>query len=93
MYYNTAICNFLVSPGDYDSVSTILEFGACDTRQCTEILIVDDMVVELTESFSITLGRTSGLDSRTMLDPVRTEVQITDNDGVLNFLLTWIVWK
>lgn len=72
----------VVSPGDYDPVSTILEFGACDIRQCTEILIVDDMVMELAESFSVNLERTSDLDSSITLDPVRTDVQITDNDGM-----------
>ena len=63
-----------------------LTFGPCDTRQCTEIPIVDDMIVELTdESFFITLERTPGLDSRITLDPVDGEIEITDDDGVYMF--------
>ena len=67
---------------DYDSISEILGFGSCDTQQCTEIPIVDDMIVELTESFFVTLERTPGLDSRITLDPVDGEIEITDDDGV-----------
>ena len=74
--------SFLVSPMDYDNISEILEFGSCDTRQCTEIPIVDDMIVELTESFFVTLERTPDLDSRITLDPVDGGIEITDNDGV-----------
>ena len=59
-----------------------LTFAASDTRQCTEIPIVDDMIVELTESFFVTLERTPGLDSRITLDPVDGEIKITDDDGV-----------
>ena len=67
---------------DYDSISEILAFGSCATRQCTEIPIVDDMMVELTESFFVTLERTTGLDSRITLDPVDGEIEIIDDDGV-----------
>ena len=70
------------------SVSTILTFGACDTRQCTEIAIMDDVIVELTESFLVTLERTPGLDSWITLDPVDGEVVITDDDGVCSALLS-----
>ena len=75
---------FLVSPMDYGIVSTILEFGSCDTRQCTEIPIVDDMIVELTESFFVNLERTPGLDSRLTLDPVDGEIEIIDDDGIVS---------
>ena len=70
-----------MSLDDYDSVSTILTFGTCDTRQCIEILIKDDMIGEVTESFSITLERMFELDSNIILDPNRTEVEITNDDG------------
>ena len=72
---------YLVSPMDYVSVSTIVEFDECDILQCTEIPIVDDMIVELTESFSVTLERTPGLDSRITLKPVDGEIKIYDDDG------------
>ena len=78
---------------DYVSVSTILAFGSCDTRQCTEIPIVDDMIVELTESFFVTLERTPGLDSRITVDPVHGEIEITDDDGVYYYHAhTWNIF-
>ena len=67
---------------DYHSVSTVLAFGACDTRQCIKIHIVDDMIVELTELFSFTLEETSGLNSRITLNPVDGVVEIIDTDGI-----------
>ena len=66
---------------DYDSVPNTLAFGACDTRQCTEIPIVNDMIVEMNESFFVTLEMTSDPDSRITLDLVDGEIEITDNDG------------
>ena len=72
--------SFLVSPMDYDNISEILEFDSCDTRQCTKIPIVDDMIVEVTESFFVILERTPGLDSRITLDPVVGEIEIIDGD-------------
>ena len=77
----------VVSTMDYYSASTILTFGACDTQQCTEIPLVDDVIVELTESFFVTLERTPGLDSRITLDPDNGVVEITDDDGVRGVLL------
>ena len=73
---------FLVSPMDYGHVSSILAFDTCDTQQCTEIPIKDDMKAELTESFNVTLERTPGLDSRITLDPVDGKIEISDNEGV-----------
>ena len=84
---------FLESTVDYHHVSTILEFDTCETRQCTEISIVDDMIVELTESFSVTLERIPGLDSRITLDPVYGEIEIIDDDGMYIIFLTWLLWK
>ena len=45
---------------DYGAVSTFLMFDSCEMESCTNITIVDDMVLELLESFSITLERTTG---------------------------------
>ena len=72
---------FLVSPMDYGSVSHNLTFDECENRSCTEITIMEDMIVEMTESFFITLERTPGLDSRIDLDPVNGVVEIID-DGM-----------
>ena len=73
---------FTVGTMDYGEVETILLFSSCETRVCTNVTIVDDNVAELTERFSVKLGRTDGLDPRITLDPVVSEVEIMDDgDG------------
>ena len=71
----------IVAPMDYIWVSTILMFGACGTRHCVNVTIVNDDILEMPESFTVTLERTPGLDSRITLNPVDTVVEITDDDG------------
>ena len=76
---------FSVSPDDFIALpSTLLSFDECDTRACISITIVDDSMVEMTESFNVTLDRIAGLDSRITLNPSRVEgvIQITDDDGM-----------
>ena len=68
---------------DYAALSAvILDFDACDTRQCVFLTVEDDLVLEMDESLEITLNRTAGLDSRITLDPTEGEVVIVDNDGM-----------
>ena len=59
-------------------MSTLLIFDSCETRQCTNITIINDMLVENTESFSVTLVRTTELDTRITLDPDIGEIVIND---------------
>ena len=66
---------------DYIGLPTILNFPACETKQCVDV-IVDDEVLENVESFHVTLERTLGLDMRITLDPVDGVVEITDDDGL-----------
>ena len=56
-------------------------FGACDRRHCVNVSIVDDDVLEMTESFTVTLERTPGLNDRIKLNPVDGVIEIPDNDG------------
>ena len=56
-------------------------FEACDKRHCVNVTIVNDDILEMTESFSVTLERTLGLDDRITLRPVDGVVEITDDDG------------
>ena len=56
-------------------------FDSCDKESCINISIVDDDVIENTESFSVLLEETPGLDIRITLDPVEAEIQIIDNDS------------
>ena len=64
---------------DYGNISTILMFDSCDKKSCVNISIVDDDVIEDTESFSVLLAETPGLDVRITLDPVEAEIEIIDN--------------
>ena len=59
-------------------MSTLLMFDSCETRQCTNIAIMNDGLEESTESFSVTLERTSELDTRIILDPDIGEIVIND---------------
>ena len=72
---------------DYIGLSTILSFPACETKQCVDVTIVDDEVLEKVESFDVTLEKTPGLDTRITLNPVDGVVEIIDEDGLFfNFL-------
>ena len=65
-----------VATTDYSTVSTILQFSACQRRVCVNITIQSDGVPEQTESFFVTLERTPGLDSKVTLDPLDGEIEI-----------------
>ena len=75
--YNSFIAlMYTVSPNDFGSLSTILTFDACVTRRCVNVTIVDDELLESLESFSVTLQRTSTLDSRITLAPTSGRIYI-----------------
>ena len=67
---------------DYDGISAIVSFAACQRRACVMVNITDDEILENIESFNFTLERTSELDTNITLDPVDGVVQINDNDGI-----------
>ena len=52
-----------------------------------DIPIVDDEVLELVESFNLTLERPSGLDNRISLSPVDGIVEIIDNESMYSLTL------
>ena len=68
---------------DYESVSTILIFPECATQSCVNISILDDVTVEMNQTFSISLDST---DMRIIVDSdfvgteVDGEVVIVDNE-------------
>ena len=59
----------------------LLNFPACGTKQCVDVVIVDDDVLENVESFHVTLGRTPGLDTRIRLSLVDGIINIIDDGG------------
>ena len=72
---------------DYDGISAIVPFAACQRRACVIVTIIDDEILENIESFNFTLERTSELDIRITLDPVDGVVEINDNDGMLKSII------
>ena len=48
---------------------------------CITIDIVDDAAVENTESFTVSLSRTGGLDSRVQLRQPTSTIEIIDDDN------------
>ena len=92
--WNLLYILFSVSLLDYGAVSTLLMFASCETRQCTNIIIINDVFKEDTESFSVSLMRTSELDPRITLDPTVGEIEITDSDGLLyiqNYAIHYVI--
>ena len=65
---------------DYENVSTTLIFSECANKSCVRITILDDMIVERRETFSISL---ESIDRRITLDQdsANGEVTIMDNEG------------
>ena len=69
---------------DFTSLaSTTLSFEKCQRLVCVSITIINDMMVEMPESFNVTLTRTANLDSRITLNPLQVDgvVRISDDDG------------
>ena len=71
---------------DYIGLSTILSFPTCGTRQCVNVSLESDGVLEDVESFGVTLERTPNLDMRITLKPVDGIVYIID-DGEQNYVM------
>ena len=78
--------HFIVSNDDYASASMILStFTSQRPRQCFNISIINDAIIELAEDFTTRLtlipdSVTTINANRIVVDPSETTVQITDND-------------
>ena len=83
-----------VSSEDYVAVSKFtLEFVRCQMKSCVNLTIVNDDVLEMVESFTLSLGnsnpsnsiqtedRFAHLTSRISIDPATAVIHIIDNDG------------
>ena len=53
---------------------------------------MDDLMVEMIESFNVSLDRTVGLDSRIELGLADGVVEITDNDGIKRNVCSHCLW-
>ena len=68
---------------DYISISMMLSFAACETRQCVDVTILSDLVDEPVEEFDVTLERNISLDTRISLQPVDARIIINNDEGNL----------
>ena len=59
-------------------MDSILMFSTCQRRSCVDVAIIDDVTLENTELFSVTLERTRGRESGLVLSPVDGEIEIID---------------
>ena len=81
---NMYVCVFIFLAGPSDYIGLLSEpvmFDTCENRSCVYIAILEDMALEVNETFTVSLGRTADLDPRILVDPVREEIVIIDDDG------------
>lgn len=73
----------LGTPEDYVmNTSTILTFEPCQKKACREVFVVNDDVVEETESFNVAVSRTLLLGSAIVTEQrLQGMIRILDNDG------------
>ena len=64
-----------------------LAFGACQDRYCLDIPIINNNEVEKDKTFRVTVGRTTDLDRRVIVNPTRADITIVDDDGMYHALL------
>ena len=68
----------VAGPSDYTGVSRQLSFQPGGTELCTTINIINDVILEDSETFSVQLTAT---DQAVILNPSSATVSIIDNDG------------
>ena len=65
---------------DYSFPAVNLTFSSSMTRQCVDIEIIDDDLLETSESF---FAQLDAFEPNVFLDSVQATVNIADNDGML----------
>ena len=71
-----------VSPTDYEAVSKTVVFASCDSQQCVNISITNDLINEPEETFTISLTLSGDAPSFITLTSATGEVLIYDDDGM-----------
>ena len=71
---------------DFVGVTEVVMFDSCDVENCINITIVDDLILENIESFTVTLQEAPGHDERIELDPTNADIIINDNDGMFKIV-------
>ena len=82
--------NPFTNDGDYTMTSRRVSLSAETTTQCVEIQLIEDTIVEMDELFLVQLEQIlSSEDLVFKPDPEYIEVTITDNDGMLIYLVSF----
>ena len=61
-------------------MSELLAFEACQQLNCVELNIVNDLTIEMTESFGVILERTEDMSPVITLNPSDAIIEIIDDD-------------
>ena len=74
----------LGSDADYAALAnpTLLRFVRCKIKECVSIHIINDEIVENTETFSVSLEESTGLNDKFELNPGQLFIDINDDDGM-----------
>ena len=64
-------------------VSVDLTFYNEDSGMCVDITIIDDVSLERSESFYLTLTRTEGLNERIQFTADKAKITINENNGII----------
>ena len=71
-----------MSGDDYAALSdSVVKFGGCQRSKCVNISIVNDNALEMTKTFTISLKKSSVLDSSIRLGTMEGEIEINDDDS------------
>ena len=80
-----------MSPLDFEAVNEAVAFAPCETQRCVNVSIVDDLISEPEETFSLSLTRSSGTPFISF-GLTTGQVIITDDDGKV-FLANYFSWR
>lgn len=83
MHIHISPPQFLLPPlvsEDFPSFLDSVSLSPTNPRQCVNISITDDAILEVDEYFAVNLTSVGMLPPRTTLDPAGARVRINDND-------------
>ena len=75
---------FTVWRDDFELKDRVIKFDSCETRKCVQVEIVNDDIVEDTETFNIVLDQSHfGLSFDVILEQDSTSILIENDDCML----------
>ena len=74
-------CVCVAAPFDYNSVNTMLTFDPVTSRQCVQVSVAGDLIVETVEKFNVTISSTDDI----ILSPDVATVEIDEQTSKFSF--------